>query len=237
MKKAIAVLSGGLDSTTAMHLAMHNNDAEIIGAISFFYGQKHSIELERAKATCKELGIDHKIVDLFCLSDILDSALTSKDQEVPKGHYEEENMKQTVVPNRNMIMTSIAAGYAMSKKADYVILGVHQGDHAIYPDCRPEFIEALDKVIQIADWHKVEILAPVLKCDKTDIVNAAISIGVNFLNTWTCYDPQDGEKPCGTCGSCTERSEAFLKNGMKDPLYSDEEWEVVLKHLESLNLA
>lgn len=230
-KTGIAVLSGGLDSTVAMLSAIADG-VTVVEALSFNYGQKHSVELIRAHNLCEAAGIPHTVVDLSSINSLLDSSLTREDIEVPKGHYAEENMKKTVVPNRNMIMTSIAAGRAMSKQVDYLILGVHQGDHAIYPDCRVEFIKALDTAIYLADWNKVELLTPVLHLDKAGIVKRAIKISVpdeTLANAWTCYDPQIDSKgnysPCGQCGSCTERHEAFCMNGKRDPQVDEERWE------------
>ena len=215
MKKFVVILSGGLDSTVVLY-HLKNQGFEIVGVLSFDYGQKHKKELIYAKRTCEKLKLAHKIVDLTSITNLLDSTLTSKNQKIPEGYYTAENMKQTVVPNRNMIMLSIATGYAISKKADYIALGVHQGDHTIYPDCREEFIEKLNQAVKIADWHKVEILTPLLKLNKSQIVKLGIKEKVPFENTWTCY--KGLKKSCGKCGSCRERSEAFAKNKIRDPL-------------------
>lgn len=213
--KAIAILSGGLDSTTSLYKAIANG-YELLEAISFDYGQKHKLELTKAAKTCEKLGIKHKIVDVTCLTSLLDSALTRDDIEVPEGHYAEDNMKATVVPNRNMIMTAIAAGRAMTLKADTLILGVHQGDHTIYPDCRIEFIQAMAAALALADWHSVTIYAPFLATDKTGIVKEGLALNVPFEDTLTCY--KGGEVACGKCGSCTERKESFEKNNAIDPI-------------------
>ena len=221
-QSAIAILSGGIDSTVALYNAIEDG-YHIECAISFDYGQKNFKKIECAKETCRKLGISHRIIDLTSLAPYLKSALTSEDQEVPEGHYQEESMKQTVVPNRNMIFASIAAGIAISLNAETIILGVHQGDHAIYPDCRPRFIKRMNKALAIADWSfPVKIHAPLLKMSKIDIVELGYyHLNVDFSNTWNCY--KGGEFACGKCGSCQERREAFAENSVIDPIsYEDD---------------
>ncbi len=213
--KAVAILSGGLDSTTSLYTALAEGH-EVVEAISFNYGQKHVRELDKAADTCRRLGITHQIIDISNLMGLLRSALTNKDIEVPEGHYAEENMKATVVPNRNMIMISIAAGRAISLDAEILVLGVHQGDHTIYPDCRPEFIAAMDQALDIGNWETISLYTPFLDSDKTAVVKAGLELNVPFMDTWTCY--KGLEKACGKCGSCVERREAFELNGAKDPL-------------------
>jgi 7-cyano-7-deazaguanine synthase len=152
--------------------------------------------------------MEHKIMRLRQLgSDLLSSTLTDKKRKVPEGHYAEESMKATVVPARNLIMASVAIGWCASLKYDAVALGVHAGDHAIYPDCRPEFIGALDKVARLADWHPVKIMAPYLSMTKKHIAVRAKALDVPLEWTWTCY--KGGKTPCGKCGSCVERKEAL----------------------------
>jgi len=214
-KKAVIILSGGLDSTVSLY-TVKNEGIEIVGVLSFDYGQKHKKELEYAKKTCELLQLNHRIIDLQCLNPLLESSLTRQNLDIPEGNYKEESMKQTVVPNRNMIMISIAAGWAISLKADYVVIGVHQGDHFIYPDCRSIFINQLNKAIEICDWHMVRLLTPVINLDKTTIVKLGIEEKVPFENTWTCYKGK--ELACGKCGSCQERLEAFKNNNIKDPI-------------------
>lgn len=214
MKKCLVVLSGGMDSTTTLHKAIE--DFEEVEAISFFYEQKHKKELDCARKTCQKLQINLKEVNLSYLSEIVNSALTSKELEIPEGHYEDENMKQTVVPFRNMIFFSNALAYASTIKASHVGLGVHSGDHAIYPDCRPEFWNVMQTAGKIGDWTSIDIYNPFQNLSKIEIVKEGIKMGVDYANTWTCYK---GEKlPCGECGSCVERQEAFYKNGINDPL-------------------
>lgn len=213
-EKTVAVVSGGMDSITMLHdLVASGHDIE---AISFNYGQRHSKELDVARENAETLGIPHKIIDVSFLADLLDQSALTGDIDVPEGHYEDENMKLTVVPNRNMIMASIAIGRAVNNKASNIALGVHSGDHAIYPDCRPEFIKELNDVAQIANYQPVNVLAPYIEMDKTSIIKRGLEVGVDYSKTWTCYKGE--ELACGACGSCQERLEAFKNNGIKDPV-------------------
>jgi len=214
MERAVVVLSGGMDSVTLLYDVIARGFETY--AISFNYGQKHKKELDCARATCEKLGVDYKIVDLSVLNQVAPSALTRDDVEVPEGNYEDENMKLTVVPNRNMVLISLATSYAIGLKATKIFYGAHAGDHAIYPDCRPEFVSKLADVIAIADWSSVELRAPYLQMDKGDIAIRGKELGVDYSLTWTCY--KGGLKACGKCGSCTERLEAFEKAGIKDPI-------------------
>jgi 7-cyano-7-deazaguanine synthase len=211
-KKAVVIISGGMDSSTLLYDVKQNYD--IVGAISFFYGQKHDKELEYAMATCLKLGIEHKILNLPMLKDLLSSTLTNE-EPIPEGHYEQENMKQTVVPFRNQIMLSIACGYAVSKNAEIVFYGAHAGDHHIYWDCRPEFIDKLNEVTFLSE-PPIKIIAPYRDITKVEILKKGLELGVDYKDTWTCYNGR--EKACGKCGSCRERLEAFERNGIKDPL-------------------
>lgn len=222
MKKSIVVLSGGLDSTCALYRTLHESGfkSQNIKAISFNYGQKHKRELEKAKETCEKLDINHKIIDITCLKEILDNSSLVGTDEIPEGHYAEKSMKSTVVPNRNMIMASIAIAYAINNDYDEIVLGVHQGDHAIYPDCRPEFIGALRNIAKVCDYKQIEVTTPYLECSKIEIVKDGIQHGVDFSKTWTCY--KGGERPCEKCGSCTERAEAFKENCFTDKLLNNE---------------
>lgn len=213
--KSVIILSGGMDSTTLLYKLL--SEQKEVHALSFNYGQRHSRELDAAKATCEKLGVEHKIIDITSIADLIsNSSLTSKEIEVPEGHYADDNMKKTVVPNRNSIMANIAIGYAVNIGAQEVALGVHAGDHTIYPDCRPEFIDALRALAKISNWESVEIYTPYLHGDKTSIIAEGILLGVDYSLTWTCY--KGGEKACGVCGSCQERLEAFEANGIEDPV-------------------
>lgn len=220
--KTVCILSGGLDSTTLLYLLVAQEKKEDIHALSFDYGQKHSKEILYAKYHCKKLGVAHGVIDMRKIFDIFPqkSSLISKKIEVPEGHYEAENMKSTVVPNRNMIMLSIAAGYVASLGTDDDVLriayGAHAGDHAIYPDCRVEFIDAMKKVLELCDWRQIFLFAPFQRYAKKDILLRGLKMGVDYSKTWSCY--KGGKKPCGRCGTCVERLEAFFKAGKEDPL-------------------
>jgi len=212
--KAVVILSGGMDSTTLLYDV--KSKGYDIHAISFDYRQKHSKELGTAMQTCIKLKIPWKKFDLSVLNEVAPSALTRDDWEVPEGHYEEENMKQTVVPCRNLVMLSLASAYAVGIKAKYLFYGAHRGDHAVYPDCRQEFIKLLSKTILHADWHEVQLKAPYSGMDKGDIAIRGKELGVDYSLTWTCY--RGKEKACGKCGACQERLEAFKKAEMDDPI-------------------
>ena len=212
--KSLVVHSGGMDSTVLLYQLLQAGDE--VKALSINYGQRHSRELEAARALCAELGVEHRVADLSGLSDLLaGSALTSSEIDVPEGHYAEDNMKATVVPNRNMILLSVAAGWAISSKYDRIAYAAHSGDHAIYPDCRNEFAEALDGAIRLADWHEVSLYRPFVDMTKADIVAVGAKLGVPFEKTWSCYKGQDLH--CGRCGTCVERREAFYLAGVDDP--------------------
>lgn len=212
--KSVCVLSGGMDSTTLLYRLL--TEREEVRAISFNYGQRHKKELQFAKATCEKLSVPHTIVELDFLRQLLSRSALTSDIAVPEGHYEDESMKLTVVPNRNMIMASIAIGYAVNLEFDEVALGVHAGDHAIYPDCRPEFIQRLSAIADIANYRPIKIYAPFIGLDKGDIAIQGKKLGVDYAFSWTCYKGLD--TPCGLCGACQERAEAFKKADMNDPL-------------------
>ncbi len=215
--KILFILSGGLDSTTALYEAMKSH--EVVEAVTFDYGQRHKKEIEMARKTCAVLNLLHRVIDISNLNEYLQgSSLTTDSIATPQGHYTAENMKSTIVPNRNAIFINIAAGYAISKNIHALGLGVHAGDHFIYPDCRPDFIHSQEKTLSLANDCEFKIYTPFLNVDKIEIVKRAHELSVPFENTWTCYDGK--EKPCGKCGSCVERIEAFAKNGIIDPLYS-----------------
>jgi len=211
--KCVCIFSGGLDSTTLLYELIHWQHE--VHPISFHYGQKHAVELTKAALTCAKLGLDHKIVDIGFLGQFGGSSLTT-DTPVPEGNYTAENMKSTVVPNRNMIMISIAVAYAISIKAIRVYYGAHAGDHAIYPDCRPKFLKPLCEAVYHCDWERIGLDAPYLYFDKAEILKRGLKLGVDYKLTQTCYNGR--EKACGKCGSCIERKEAFTKNGIPDPI-------------------
>lgn len=215
---AVVIVSGGMDSTTLLYEIARKHKK--VFALSFDYNQKHRKELKMARATCSVLQIPHKVCDLRVLNDIAPSALTRSGWAIPEGHYADENMKQTVVPNRNMVMISLALSFAISVKAPMLYYGAHSGDHAIYPDCRPEFVDALAKTALLADWFQVRLEAPYLNMTKGDIAVIGKALGVDYSLTWTCY--KGGEAACGKCGACVERQEAFAFAGMIDPIRYEE---------------
>lgn len=212
----VQIVSGGMDSVTLLHFLIKYRKCEMT-ALSFDYGQKHRKELECAKANCKELGVEHHIVALPFISALFQSALLTGGSDIPEGHYEAENMKQTVVPNRNMIMSSIAVGFGQSQKLQFLSLGVHAGDHAIYPDCRAEFIDAFRKAVQLSDWNPFTVFAPFQRMTKIEILEIGMQLRppVDYGKTWTCYKGE--EKACGKCGACQERLEAFAVLKITDP--------------------
>lgn len=212
---AVAVFSGGMDSTVLLY-ALLARGVEVRGAISFDYGQKHRKELECAREVCAQAGIEHKVVDLSSISEIFgESSLTNDSVEVPEGHYEEDSMKSTVVPNRNMILISIATAWGISEKAEVVAYGAHGGDHAVYPDCREEFAASLDAAIRQCDWHSIRLFRPFVAMTKADIATLGAEVGAPFSLTWSCY--KGGAAHCGRCGTCVERREAFYIAGVADP--------------------
>ena len=212
-EKAVVIYSGGMDSFTILNKA--KQEGYELYALTFDYGQKHKKEIQYAISVCQELKVPHRIIDITAINQLLQSSSLTSDIEIPEGHYEAANMKSTVVPNRNMILLSLAIGYAVDIGASKVFYGAHSGDHAIYPDCRPAFADALDKAIRLADWHEVSLERPFVGMDKTAIVRRGVELGVPFALTWSCY--VGGEQHCGKCGTCVERKEAFLRAGVTDP--------------------
>lgn len=220
MLKTVLILSGGMDSTTLLYYLLHHGHE--VRAISFDYGQRHKKELEKAAVSCQKLNIPHRIIpfteDLCSL--ISNSALTDHATNVPMGHYADENMKATVVPNRNMIMLALAAGFAISIGVKELAYAAHAGDHAIYPDCRPAFVEAMSNAFQLCHFDGgIQLCAPFLTINKNDICRIGTELGVPYEDTWTCY--VGGKIPCGTCGACVERAEAFAFVGRIDPLLKE----------------
>ncbi len=211
-KKIVAVVSGGMDSVTMLHDLVKKGN--IITVLSFDYEQRHKKELLMMKWNCKKLGIEYKIIKLGKI--MSNSCLTDPDKPVPHGHYESKSMKLTVVPNRNMVMLSVAISYAISCDFEAVAYAAHSGDHAIYPDCRPEFVQKIKALAKVVHYFPVDILTPYLALNKGTIIARGLKIGVDYSKTWTCYEGK--EKICGKCGSCQERLEGFKQNGIKDPL-------------------
>ena len=219
MKKAVIIVSGGIDSTTLLHYLTKQKKYDLY-ALSFKYGQKHKRELKCAKYQCKLLKVPHIILDIPFFGKILanNSALTNKNKKVPYGRYTAENMKRTVVPFRNGVLLSLAIAYAENIGVSIVFYGAHGGDHFTYPDTRPEFEQAMSLAGQLGTFNKVILKAPFneMNLDKAGIVKLGLSLNVPYEHTWTCYEGKS--KPCRKCGSCNERIEAFEKNGIIDPL-------------------
>ena len=218
--KILVVCSGGMDSITLAYKAA--KEYELAGLISFDYGQRHKKELEFAALAAKRLNTIHKCIDLSSLGSVLSGSALTDNIDVPDGHYAEETMKITVVPNRNAIMLSIAYGAAAAMGADTVATAVHGGDHFIYPDCRPDFINsfstmqnhALDGVAEIS------LYTPYIDKTKAQIAEEGGALGVPYEETWSCY--KGGAQHCGRCGTCVERREAFALSGLDDPtIYQD----------------
>jgi len=232
-EKAIVVVSGGMDSVTLLWDVVKSETYDVEG-FSVNYGQRHSKELEFAKKNCALLGVKHNLIDLSSVGKQLlkGSALTS-DIDVPEGHYSDDNMRITVVPNRNMILLSLAVGYCESINGKKVFLGSHQGDRAQYPDCRAEFTEAVSKAAKLGTYNEVEIISKYNNLMKWDIVKIGHDLGVPYELTWSCYKGVD--RPDLKCGTCTERTEAFAKNNLKDPLLTNEEWEDAVKFLKAVS--
>ncbi|SMC56449.1 7-cyano-7-deazaguanine synthase [Desulfocicer vacuolatum DSM 3385] len=206
MVDAIIVLSGGMDS--AVLLADTLEQGKTVEAISFDYGSKHNgRELPMARELCEHFKIDHEIIPLPFINELFSSSLLSSGEDVPDGAYMASNMKSTVVPFRNGIMLSIAAGYAESVEASEVLLGSHSGDHHIYPDCRPEFNNAFAHAVNVGTDGKIDIRFPFSHLNKRDIGDIGRRLGVDFSRTWTCY--KGGRIHCGTCGACDERKYAL----------------------------
>lgn len=212
-KDAILVLSGGMDSTTMLY----EYRERIAMAVSFHYGSNHNDkELAFAKLHCERLGIPHVIIPLGFMKEHFQSSLLAGAEAIPEGNYDEENMKSTVVPFRNGIMLAIAAGLAENNGLQYVMYANHGGDHAIYPDCRPEFTEAMDSAMQAGTWNKVQLFSPYTTLTKAEIARHGLALGINYDETWSCY--KGGDKPCGVCGTCREREEALREALADGPL-------------------
>lgn len=208
------LLSGGLDSTTALHWAQQQHRVQC--ALAFNYGSNHATrELACARWQAQHLGIPYHEIDITSLSSHLSSALLSGADAIPTSDYAEENMKQTVVPFRNGIFLAIAAGIAESAGAQGIVIAAHAGDHSIYPDCRETFMQAMADAIRLGTYAELNILRPFIHASKSDIVAAGASMHVDFSHTYSCY--KGGELHCGRCATCRERREAFLAAGVTDP--------------------
>jgi 7-cyano-7-deazaguanine synthase len=199
--KTLIVFSGGLDSTTLLHKLIA--DGHDVSAISFHYNQKHAKELACAGYWTQKHGIKHEIINI---SGIFAGSALTNDKPMPLTDYSVESMKVTVVPNRNMVMLSIAISKAIQQGCGAVAYGAHAGDHDVYPDCRRDFVDAMRHAAGLCDWHQIELLTPLLHMTKSEVAALACSLGFDTSRTWSCYE--GGESPCGRCGSCRARIEA-----------------------------
>lgn len=221
--KTIVVCSGGLDSVTLAHKVA--GDHALARLLSFDYGQRHKKELDYARRCATRLGAAHDVVDIDAVGRLLTGSALTSGGAVPEGHYAEETMRATVVPNRNTIMLAIAFGVATAQGADAVAAAVHGGDHFIYPDCRPAFVDAFAAMQRHAleDMARIALETPFLHMSKAGIVSIGAQFGVPFAETWSCY--VGGDHHCGRCGTCVERREAFYLAGVDDPtVYDDSDY-------------
>lgn len=211
MKDSVIIVSGGMDSITLLY----DRKDEIAMGISFDYGSKHNAkEIPLAKMHCERLGIKHITIELGFMQKYFESSLLQGGEDIPEGHYADENMKSTVVPFRNGIMLSIAAGIAESNGLKKVLIANHGGDHAIYPDCRPEFISAMSAATKAGTYVDVEVVGPYTSITKGDIARRGKELGIDYAETWSCY--KGGDVHCGKCGTCVERKEALAEAGITD---------------------
>ena len=211
MKDSILILSGGMDSTTMLY----DYSERIALAVSFDYGSNHNAkEIPFAHWHCQQLGIEHAVISLEFMVKYFKSSLLEGGEAIPDGHYAEENLKSTVVPFRNGIMLSIAAGIAESRGLQYVMMANHGGDHTIYPDCRPEFVSAMSAATKAGTFPGIELLAPYTNLTKADIARKGKVLGIDYSKTWSCY--RGGDKHCGRCATCIERKEALRDAGVDD---------------------
>ena len=211
MKDCIIIVSGGMDSITMLH----DFKDRIALAISFDYGSNHNAkEIPFAKLHCQRLGIKHITIPLAFMKEYFKSSLLSGAEAIPEGHYADENMKSTVVPFRNGIMLSIAAGIAETNDLSHIMIANHSGDHTIYPDCRENFISAMSAATHAGTYNGVTLFAPYTNITKSQIAKRGKELGIDYTETWSCY--KGGEKHCGKCGTCVERKEALRDAGIED---------------------
>ena len=217
--KAIVLFSGGLDSTVLA--TQMKQEATETRLLSIDYGQRHAKELDHSQKVADHLGLAHEILKLPQLGQILGgSSLTDKSITLPEGHYAEESMKSTVVPNRNIILLALAGGHALSIGFDTIAYAAHAGDHTIYPDCRPEFADAMNKALGLADWNDLNLHRPYVEMTKSDLVSLGEELNAPLHLTLSCY--AGGEIHCGKCGTCVERKEAFALANIPDPTKYEE---------------
>jgi len=211
MKDSLIIVSGGMDSVTMLY-----EYRERIGlALTFDYGSNHADrEISCAILHCRRLGIRHIIIPLDFMHSYFKSSLLEGADAIPEGHYSEENMLSTVVPFRNGIMLAIAAGIAETNRLSNVMIANHGGDHAIYPDCREEFISAMSEATEKGTYEGIKVWAPYTNISKTDIALHGKALGIDYSETWSCY--KGGDVHCGRCGTCVERREALAAAGIDD---------------------
>ncbi len=215
-KDSAIIVSGGMDSITLLY----NKKDEIALGISFDYGSNHNArEIPFAKMHCERLGITHITIPLDFMHKHFKSSLLEGAEAIPEGHYADENMQSTVVPFRNGIMLSIAIGIAESNGLQKVLIANHGGDHTIYPDCRPEFIEAINKASCAGTYIHVQVSAPYTNITKSEIAKIGKELGIDYSETWSCYKGK--EHHCGKCGTCVERKEALADAGIQDTTLYD----------------
>jgi 7-cyano-7-deazaguanine synthase len=219
--KTLVLLSGGMDSTTALALAIHKTENEVglhrtnVSTVSFNYGQRHAKELMAAANVARYYNVENEVLDLRGAMKAFEGSALTGGGDVPEGHYADETMKKTVVPNRNMIMLSLAAGLAVSRGIEQIVYAAHAGDHAIYPDCRPEFAAIVGAAIQIGNYNAPRLRTPFIAMAKDRIAVVGAQLKVPYHLTWSCYNGREAH--CGTCGTCVERIEAFALAGLDDP--------------------
>lgn len=217
MRKILVSLSGGMDSTTVLAEAIEHVGGKNVVSVAFSYGSKHNkFENYAARAVADYYNVPFHLIDFSSVTREFESNLLQSGGDIPEGHYEEGSMSQTVVPGRNLIFISILTGLAWSKGLKEIWLGMHSGDHFIYPDCRPAFFHSMNAAVVTGSDEKVELVAPFLHGNKTTIIKRGLVLGVPYGLTRTCYKAQ--ETACGKCGSCCERREAFQNNNIEDPI-------------------
>jgi 7-cyano-7-deazaguanine synthase len=240
--KIVHLWSGGVDSSTMIYYLITKYQPEEMYLLSFNYGQKHTKEVEYSMRHFQELKkrfptspvFIYRQVDITSIQDLITKgSLMDKKEKIPYSLPADESQKSTIVPNRNMILLSIATGYAIKVGAQKVTYAAHLNDYPVFPDCRKEFVKALDTAIYLGNlWDKVELEAPFTDLTKDQIVAIGLKLGVPYELTWSCYE--GWERPCLSCGACLDRLEAFLKNNAKDPLLTDEEWKKALEIYERM---
>jgi 7-cyano-7-deazaguanine synthase len=215
-KGYVVLLSGGMDSSVLAYTLV--NAGLTVKALTIDYGQRHSKEQESARSIAAALGIEHRVLSLWLQLGCIfggTSSLLNGGIDIPEGHYEDESMKSTVVPNRNMVLLSLATAWSVASGLSGVAYAAHAGDHAIYPDCRPAFADAMGEAIKLCDYSEQALVRPFISMSKAQVAQLGASLGVPFEKTWSCYKGQ--ELHCGKCGTCTERIEAFKLTGVVDP--------------------